>query len=57
MLSGAVALVTGESGARRAGARELGWQQATAAYGAAPGPVVVRATPSPPPARAAPSAA
>ncbi|SDU93313.1 transcriptional regulator, LacI family [Microlunatus sagamiharensis] len=35
-----VALVTGESGARRAGARELGWQQALAAYDAAPGPVV-----------------
>ena len=36
----AVALVTGESGARRTGARELGWQQALAAADAEPGPVV-----------------
>lgn len=37
---GSVALVTGESGARTPGARELGWQQATADHGATPGPVV-----------------
>ncbi|WP_170854258.1 LacI family DNA-binding transcriptional regulator [Microlunatus flavus] len=35
-----VALVTGESGARTAGARELGWQQAVTEHGARPGPVV-----------------
>ncbi len=35
-----VALVTGETGARTPGARELGWQQAVAGRGAEPGPVV-----------------
>ena len=36
----AVALVTGESGARTEGSRELGWRQATAAARAEPGPVL-----------------
>jgi LacI family transcriptional regulator len=35
-----VALVSGESGAGRPGSRELGWQQAVAASGAEPGPLV-----------------